>query len=792
MSGKVVKFGGTSLGDAGRIGRAADAVAAARAHGAVAVVVSAMAGVTNQLTRIVVQAGRDDATDATDALHGLLDRHADVAAELGATPRGDLPWTLERLGRQLEDALTRVSGGDAAAADAVLAGGEKLAAWLMLGALQARGVEAAIVPAEVLIRTGDRHGQAEVDRRATDAAIAARGEAFWRAQVRIVPGFTGAAPDGRTTTLGRNASDYSAALLAAALGWPLEIWTDVAGCYSADPRLVAGAQLLRHLSLADANRFAHAGASVIHARTLEPLLERPVPLTIVNSFAADAQSTRIGGDLSEPLRGLALRHDLALLRGTRALSAPAAFDHGDDVYADAPAALVAADGAAGEHAVPVALLSVFDDAAGPSLASRCRDALVAGGLAPLALWWSRRERCVRIALAAADGEPALRALHRQLIAGDAPVPVHVAVIGASGRVGGRLLALLDQQHATLRARGFDLRVIAAANSRKALIDASGLEAGTLAARLAAAEDRSLAQWSHALLGRPERPLVLIDCTASAEVAAHYPQWLAAGIDIVTPNKHGPSASAPLADTIAEAQRQSGARLLHETTVGAQLPLLRTLRELTSAGDRVQTLEAVLSGTLSYVLGRVQQDVPFSTAVREAVALGYAEPHPGADLSGADAARKLVILLRALGVTADLDAIDLQPLVGAEHLAEPDAARLLDALVDQDAHWRQAVAEARAAGECWIYRASWHDGVARLRAERVPLGHPLARLLPCENALRLSSSYYRAAPLTVAGPGAGIDLTAAGVFADLLEVIARHQPVEPRRPVASAEPLRAVA
>lgn len=792
MSGKVVKFGGTSLGDAGRIVRAADAVAAARAHDAVAVVVSAMAGVTNQLARIVAQAGRDDATDATDALRGLLDRHADVAAELGATPQGDLPWTLERLGRQLADALVRVSGGDTAAADAVLAGGEKLAAWLMLGALQARGVEAAIVPAEVLIRTGDRHGQAEVDRRATDAAIAARGEAFWRAQVRIVPGFTGAAPDGRTTTLGRNASDYSAALLAAALGWPLEIWTDVAGCYSADPRLVAGARLLRHLSLADANRFAHAGASVIHARTLEPLLERPVPLTIVNSFAADAQSTRIGGDLSEPLRGLALRHDLALLRGTRALSAPGAFDDGDDVYADAPAALVAADAAPGEHAVPVALLSVFDDTAGASLPSRCRDALTAGGLAPLALWWSRRERCVRVALAAADGEPALRALHRQLIAGDAPVPVHLAVIGASGRVGGRLLALLDEQHVALRARGFDLRLIAAANSRKALIDASGLEAGTLAARLAAAEERTLAQWSHELLGRPERPLILIDCTASAEVAAQYPDWLAAGIDIVTPNKHGPSAAAPLADAIAAAQRQSGARLLHETTVGAQLPLLRTLRELTSAGDRVETLEAVLSGTLSYVLGRVQQDVPFSVAVREAVALGYAEPHPGADLSGADAARKLVILLRALGVTADLDAIDLQPLVSAEHLAEPDAARLLDALVDQDAHWRQAVAEARAAGECWIYRASWHEGVARLCAERVPLGHPLARLLPCENALRLSSSYYRAAPLTVAGPGAGIDLTAAGVFADLLEVIARHQPVEPRRPVASAEPLRAVA
>lgn len=791
MSGKVIKFGGTSLGDAVRVSRAADAVVVAEARGAVAVVVSAMAGVTNQLTRLVEQAAQDPAA-AAEGLRMLLARHADVAAELRISPEGDLPWTLDRLGRQLEDALARVAGGDAAATDSVLAGGEKLAAWLMLGALQTRGSATAIVPAEVLIRTSDRHGNADVDRHATHEAIAQRGEAFWTSQVRIVPGFTGAAPDGRTTTLGRNASDYSAALLAASLGWPLEIWTDVAGCYSADPRLVAGAGLLRHLSLADANRFAHAGASVIHARTLEPLLERPVPLTIVNSFATDAQSTRIGGDFSEPLRGLALRDDLALLRGARALSAADAFDQGEDVYADAPAALVAAAGGPPEHAVPVALLSVFDDTAGPTLAQRCRDALIAGGLAPLALWWSRRERCVRVALAAADGQPALRALHRQLIAGDAPIPVHLAVIGASGRVGGRLLALVDEQRIALRARGFDLRVLAAINSRKALIDAHGIDAGAVAARLADGEDRSPAQWSHDLLARPERPLVLVDCTASADVAAHYPEWLAAGIDIVTPNKHGPSAAAPLAGAITEAQRHSGARLLHETTVGAQLPLLRTLRELTAAGDRVETLEAVLSGTLSYVLGRVQQDVPFSAAVREAVELGYAEPHPGADLSGADAARKLVILLRALGVTIDLDAIDLQPLVAADRLAEPDAGRLLDALGDQDEPWRVAAAQARAAGERWIYRASWRDGVAQLRAERVPLGHPLARLLPCENALRLSSSYYRAAPLTVAGPGAGIDLTAAGVFADLLEVVGRHQPVEPRRAVVPGERLRAVA
>jgi aspartokinase/homoserine dehydrogenase 1 len=264
-----------------------------------------------------------------------------------------------------------------------------------------------------------------------------------------------------------------------------------------------------------------------------------------------------------------------------------------------------------------------------------------------------------------------------------------------------------------------------------------------------------------------RPLVIVDCTASSEIAARYPRWLGAGIDIATPSKLGPSADGPLARAIEAACGSSGARLRDSATVGAQLPLLSTLRELHQAGDRIESFEAVLSGTLSYVLGRLQQGEALSTSVRDAVDQGYAEPHPAADLSGEDAARKLVILLRALGRDLELADIERVPLVDPELLAEPDPAQLLANLCSVDEQWRARVAVAQARRERWIYRASFEGGHARVAPERVPIDHPLARLAPCENALILRSAYYRAAPLTIAGPGAGVELTAAAVFADLL-------------------------
>ncbi len=356
--------------------------------------------------------------------------------------------------------------------------------------------------------------------------------------------------------------------------------------------------------------------------------------------------------------------------------------------------------------------------------------------------------------------------------------VNLAIIGASGRVGRRVLQLIARSATASSVSTTRLQVVAAINSRRALIVPGGLDAARAAETLCATGPTDVAIALEALVSLP-RPLVVVDCTASAAVVAHYPTWLAEGIDIVTPNKLGPSADHPLALQIAAAEAIKGAQLYDATTVGAQLPLLSTLRDLRDAGDRVERFEAVLSGTLSYVLGRVQRGEALSVAVRAAVAEGYAEPHPAADLSGADAARKLVILLRALGHDIELADVECVPLVDAGLLAEPDPVRLLQSLVAADETWRARAAVAEARRERWIYRASFeHDPAssrprARIAPERVTVDHPLANLAPCENKLVLHSAFYGAAPLAVSGPGAGIDLTAAGVFGDLQLAVRRH-------------------
>lgn len=355
--------------------------------------------------------------------------------------------------------------------------------------------------------------------------------------------------------------------------------------------------------------------------------------------------------------------------------------------------------------------------------------------------------------------------------------IGIALIGATGRVGRRVAELIATRDAGVR-----LRIMAAANSRAALIAPEGVPPPDLPGRLAAAAAVRHAAFAEALARLP-RPLVVVDCTASAEVAQRYPAWLAQGIEVVTPNKFGPSADRPLRDAIDAAQNAGGVLVRDSGTVGAHLPLLGTLRELRQAGDRVTAFEAVLSGTLSFVLGRVQRGATLSTAVGEAVALGYAEPNPARDLSGEDAARKLVIMLRALGHDIAYADIERTPLVQPELIDGVALCAYPEALRAADETWRARTAIADARRERWMYRATFENGHARVAPDRVAPEHPFARLAPCENALILHSDYYAAAPLTIAGPGAGIDLTATAVFADLIDV-ARHNAGVPNAELAA--------
>ena len=372
--------------------------------------------------------------------------------------------------------------------------------------------------------------------------------------------------------------------------------------------------------------------------------------------------------------------------------------------------------------------------------------------------------------------------------------LNLAVIGATGRIGRRVIELIDTRQDEWRTLRLKPRIVFVANSRASIANSSGIDAASVETLLGRARTGSFeSQWRSL---SSAYPLIAIDCTASADIAASYPAWLARGIDIVTPNKHASSADHVLCAAVERARARSGAELRDSTTVGAQLPLLATLRELRRAGDRIHRFDAVLSGTLSYVLGSLQNGKSLSQSIGEAIAAGYAEPNPACDLSGEDAARKLVILLRAAGIDIELRDVERLPLLESTDGNWSAAASRLDET------WRARAALAQARQERWIYRASFQNGRARVAPERVPIDDALATLAPCENALVLHSDYYCAAPLTIAGPGAGIALTAAGVFADLLSVAERHRArsyvpstahhATPLRPAAGWPTLDAIA
>lgn len=335
----------------------------------------------------------------------------------------------------------------------------------------------------------------------------------------------------------------------------------------------------------------------------------------------------------------------------------------------------------------------------------------------------------------------------------------LVIAGATGRVG----SALCRQITALGPRA--PRVIGVANSRRTILSPRGVSAESLACAGHATE------WSSALMRLGERDMrrvIFVDCTASADVAALYPSILERGFGIATANKIASSSPLPQWKKIRATAERRGVPLLHETTVGAALPLLRTIRDLIATGDEILELQAVLSGTLSFVLGRLQNGASFSGAVSDAIDRGYTEPDPMIDLGGVDVARKLVILLREGGVDVDLSDLALEPLVppGVRH-ADHDS--FLNAVRELDAGWRDRAADAATRGERLVFAATFADGVPRAGLRSVPNYHVLANLRPGENALVLRTKRYDSVPLTIAGPGAGPEVTAGGLLAEILAI-----------------------
>lgn len=807
---RVHKFGGSSLADADCIRRVVDLLLGDASQRQI-VITSAMHGTTDALVAL----GRT-ATAGADWMSGLQAiraRHLETAVALLRQPepaQARIDALCDELGELLQASVLLRQPGPIALAR-IHGMGELLSTGLLNACLRERGADYALLDAREVLRV--RHTELGA---VVDHAASARLLADWRTrnpQPRInVTGFIAGDEHGLPTTLGRNGSDYSAAIFAGLFAADeLHIWSDVDGVLSADPRLVPEAVPLPALSYSEACELAYFGAKVIHPQALAPAIAHGLPIRMRNTFDAGHPGTRIdacGEPIGAgPVKGLTLNHDLALicLEGAGLIGVPGTAERTFGALRTAEVSVVMISQGSSEHSIccvvhaeqaeaaRAALVAAFDrELAGgqvhgvtadtgisvlaavgdgmagtPGVAARLFDALARTQVNVRAIAQGASERNISVALNADDATRALRAAHAAFWL--SPQTLALAVIGP-GKVGASLLDQLEAAAPRLRRdANIDLRLRALATRSQLWTldhdDGSGWRERMHDAPGPADLD-AIAPHLHAT-HLPHK--VILDCSASDAVASRYSQWLATGIHVITPNKQAGAGPLERYRGIRAACSHGGARFRYEATVCAGLPVISTLRDLLDTGDELIAIDGIFSGTLAWLFNRFDGSQPFSELVRQAHALGYTEPDPRDDLSGIDVARKLVILAREAGMALSLDDVQVQSLV-PEALRGADRDAFMAGLQALDTPMQSMLEQARAQGSVLRYIARLdQDGRASVALQAVPTDHAFAHLRLTDNCVSFTTRRYRDNPLVVQGPGAGPDVTAAGVFSDLLRL-----------------------
>jgi bifunctional aspartokinase / homoserine dehydrogenase 1 len=804
------KFGGTSVANAERYLHVAGLLRA-RPETAQVTVVSAMHGVTDALIALADSAlGGQPWRPRWEALR---EKHLEAVQALGSFDAGQThAWLMAQFDElaALLGAIALLGPSGEGASARVHGLGEVWSARLLVTAFGALGTSAAVLDARDVLVVGRNDLGVAVDWTLSAQKLRAWRDAHPHPRV-VVTGFVARDAQGVATTLGRNGSDFSGAIFAALFdAAELHIWTDVDGVLSADPRAVPDAVLLPRMSYNEACELAYFGAKVIHPQTMAPAIARGLPIMIRNTFNPDHPGTRIDaeGDVSNslPAKGLSLSSDLALLNveGSGMIGVPGTAERVFGTLRAAGVSVVmisqgssehsiccvvrAAQAEAGRAALALAfapeiaqgqiqnvaverdisvLAAVGDGMAGhPGVAARFFNALARAHVNVRAIAQGASERNISAAISSADATKALRSAHAGFWL--SPQTISLGVIGP-GKVGA---ALLDQIVASAprlaKTSNLDLRLRGVADSRRMHLAEGPTVSMPWRERFEAAKACDLDAFTAHIHAAHLPHAVIVDCSASPKVAERYAGWLAAGIHVITPNKQ--AGAGPLAQwqAIRAAATEGGARFRYEATVGAGLPVISTLRDLLDTGDELIAVEGILSGTLAWLFNRYDGTQPFSDLVREAHALGYTEPDARDDLSGTDVARKLVILAREAGRELNLDQVQVESLIPSE-LAQVSAADFLSRLGEFDHLMQQRHARAIAAGKVLRYVARLDADGARVGLSELPAGHAFAHLQLTDNIVQFSTRRYCNNPLIVQGPGAGPEVTAAGVFADLLRV-----------------------
>ncbi|GHU15476.1 bifunctional aspartate kinase/homoserine dehydrogenase I [Spirochaetia bacterium] len=828
----VLKFGGTSVGSPGAIGHIIDILKDKDHAGRVAaVVVSAFSGVTDGLIDMARRAAAGDAF--ADLVAALKKRHFDTAsAFLKGDERRKAQANTAALIAELKgilDGLALLGELSPRTLDLVMSFGERLSATLLAHVFSLNGIDAEFLDARPLIKTDREFGRAQF----------LAEESFYNIKnffnppkgkkppLQVVTGFIGSVSekaDGNipgaarivTTTLGRGGSDLSAAIIGAAIeAEEVEIWTDVDGILTSDPKLVKNAFRIDEISYIEAMELSHFGAKVIYPPTIKPALEKGIPIKILNTFNPKSPGTRIARDADEgeyPIRGISAMNKVALVRiqgsgmvgvagfSSRLFGALARkkiniimITQSSSEYSicfavlplDATSALIAINEefdreiAAGAIDPPVsegdlAIIAVVGAKmkSTSGISGKVFHALGRNGVNVVAIAQGSSELNISAVISAQDEAKALNAVHEAFFL-SAVRSVNLFLLGL-GLIGGTLADQIAKHRETL-ARDHQIRInlVGAANSKRMIFCREGLDAKKIKATLTSSNDETEPYKLPLFIERMKAlnlpNSAFCDCTASDDVAAVYGEILESAVSIVTPNKRANAGSLEYYRKLTGYSRDRGIPYLYETTVCAGLPVISTLRDLFLSGDRVRRIEAVLSGTLSFIFNNFDGKKPFSALVREARAKGYTEPDPRDDLNAMDAARKALILARECGLSLEFSAVAIEPILPPACFKAKDVEAFFAELEKSDAAFEKLRADAAAKGKSLRYVAIIEEGAAKISLRAEAPGSPFCSLVDSDNIVVITTDRYSSLPMVIKGPGAGAQVTAGGVFADIVRI-----------------------
>ncbi|MCZ2394754.1 MAG: bifunctional aspartate kinase/homoserine dehydrogenase I [Chitinophagales bacterium] len=811
----VMKFGGSSVANPERIKNVIEIVRGRKEqYDKVVVVCSAFRGVTDLLINI----GRLAETKNLkykEQLEDLKKRHLDIANEVIITD--DKQVLLAEIEEGLHD-IERILEGICLlgeCSDKSLARlssyGERLSCFIISAALKSSGIPSMYVNAIQIVKTEQNYLGAKVNYTATNKRIVELVDHL--NAVPVVTGFIGSNSKGEITTLGRGGSDFTASIFGAALkAKMIEIWTDVDGALTANPNIVERAVTIPELSYKEAMELSHFGAKVIYPPTILPALVKKIPLAIKNSFKPEHPGTLIiekakVGD--NPIKGISSISEIALMRlegsgmfgvvGTAArlfgalsrVSVNIIFltqgssEHSicfgvapDDVGVAATAVeqefryeiqnkfihpIVAERDKSVIAVVGENMMNV------PGVAGRLFKALGKNGINVKAIAQGSSELNITTVIDRKDEAKALNALHEIFFNEDLH-SVNLFLVGPTGLIGSTLLQQIYSQKDLLQKQmGMEINVMGLINSKNALIDTNGIDLTNWKKKLSASKDKaSLSKFVEDVIQLNFANSVFVDCSASKEVTTFYEKLLNKSISIVTPNKIANTLSLKKYNGLREIARKRNSKFLYETNVGAGLPVINTLNNLLKSGDHIIKIEAVLSGTLSYIFNNFKGNSLFSEVVLKAKQEGYTEPDPRDDLSGLDVARKALILSRELGVDMELEDISVENLV-PESLRNVSVLEFLERISEADKNYESLKRTAESEGKALRYMAVIEDGHVKIVLKSVDSSHPFYNLSGSDNMIVFTSERYKKNPLVVKGPGAGAEVTAAGVFAEIITI-----------------------